>query len=99
MKNWLGIEIKVDEYGREYFYWKDTKARIYGGVISGDAVEYIVSHLQYMITINLTNLSAQIGCYHKTIAEWLDVSLEDALEMGLEEKNYEPIRNLLRKFA
>ena len=120
-KNWLGIEIHNDEFGREYFYWKDTKARIYGGVISGNAViyggriyggeiygdavisgnaiEYIVSYLQYRITINLTDSSAQIGCHHKTISEWLDISREKAIEMGLKEKYYDPIRNLLKKFV
>ena len=58
---------------------------------------FICSKLQYLITIH--NGSANIGCHFKTIADWLNVSLDDAQKMGLNSENYEPIRNLLKKFA
>ena len=90
------------------------RSRIYGGVISGGVISgsarisggehkgteitSIVSHLQYNITIDLSCSHAQIGCHYKSLADWMDVSLEEAKRLGLNEINYEPIRNLLRKF-
>jgi hypothetical protein len=74
-------------------------AQVSGGKIGGSTVEIICAFLQYHITINLTCDSAQIGCHYKTIADWLNVSLDDAKEMGLRKKNFEPIRELLKRFA
>jgi hypothetical protein len=75
-----------------------SDGEVSGGVVSGTDIEYIISHLQYLITINLTCSSAQIGCHYKTLADWLNVSLDEAKKMGLKEKNYKHIRNLLEKF-
>ncbi len=61
---------------------------------AGDFV--IVTHRQYRITIAADR--AQIGCNNKTLTDWLSVSLDGAKKMGLDEKNYEPIRELLKKF-
>jgi hypothetical protein len=74
-------------------------AWVSGGIHDGKSITFVVSHLQYDITINLSCNSAQIGCYHKTLADWLSVTLDDALKMGLKKENYEPIREFLKKFV
>lgn len=70
------------------------------GVFRGNKIEYVISYLQYKITVNLaiSPPTAQIGCHHKTISEWIEMSLDYALKMGLNEANYEPIRDFLKKF-
>ena len=52
---------------------------------------------QYQIAVYPDQQTAQIGCYYKSLADWLAVSREDAERMGLKSENYEPIREFLKK--
>jgi hypothetical protein len=56
-----------------------------------------ISGFQYHITITHQNIV--IGCQIKTYKEWMEVTKEQAVEMGLKEEQFERVREGLKLFA
>ena len=78
-------------------------ARVYGNAwVFGDARVLhgyqciFAANLQFHITVTPQNIV--IGCYLRTYKEWMNLTCDEAVELGLERRNYKTFRELLKIF-
>lgn len=100
-KIWIGDRARVGAWASV-----GDRASVGEGASVGDRARVgednpvISMHMQYVITIYCHRgvMVAQIGCKYMTIRAWLRVSKEDAIKKGLDEKYYNPLREMLKRF-
>ncbi len=89
---------RADLYGANLggadLYGADLRGADLGGAnLRGAKGVISITTINFLIVVSPTHV--KIGCQYKTHKEWVKVTLEEAVKMGLEEKYYKTYRFMI----